>query len=150
MEIDSKYYTPKLEEFHIGFEYEIKENNGYRKIIFDGYTPLIEKSFCGDYGDWYDSLEEDIKIGIIRVKYLDKEDVESLGWIKNHLQLDNEFILRDNQNRLWGLVIYKEGNINLINNKGYFTDVNIKNKSELNKLMEQLNITKVITKDGEG
>ena len=76
-----KYYTPELNEFCLDFEYEEKLNGVYEKKVFDGYTALIKKSFCGDYGDWYDSIEEDIESDRIRIKYLDKEDIESLGFI---------------------------------------------------------------------
>ena len=64
-----KYYTPKIEEFHVGFELELKlhELKEWEKHTFtnketiDGLQPLIENNK-------------------IRVKYLDIEDIESLGW----------------------------------------------------------------------
>lgn len=30
----TKYYTPEIEEFHIGFEYEIKENVDFIKKVY--------------------------------------------------------------------------------------------------------------------
>ena len=79
MERVTKYYTPKLEEFHIGFEYEEKFHT-WEKRIFDGTTTLVENSFYDDYGCPYYSIEEDIKESTCRVKYLDHNDIESFGF----------------------------------------------------------------------
>lgn len=70
----NKYYTPKIEEFHVGFEYEYQDmlphggSVDWFKGIFktDDSLELIFKS-----NDWYD---------LPRVKYLDREDIESLGF----------------------------------------------------------------------
>lgn len=61
---ENKYYTPSIEEFHVGFEYEVYDrlHNIWNK----------ENNFFLQQGDFDDS---------IRVKYLDQEDIESLGWI---------------------------------------------------------------------
>lgn len=64
----NKYYTPKIEEFHVGFEYEAKD-------------PLtnewVEFEINLEFGSlWFASAND------TRVKYLDKEDIESLGWEK--------------------------------------------------------------------
>ena len=65
------YYTPELEEFHIGFEYECwVDDKWYRQ-------PLDENDLI-DFRDFNRKLK-----GLpseIRVKYLDKEDIESLGF----------------------------------------------------------------------
>ncbi len=70
-----EYYTPELEEFHIGFEYEhldsiCKSWNKYtldRDIISNDSLPENPLD-CEESGEQY------------RVKYLDKEDIESLGF----------------------------------------------------------------------
>jgi hypothetical protein len=76
MEQQDKYYTPSIEEFHVGFEYERKTSFGWVKSIF--IEPLFNNSKIGqgsgnDKKEWF-SFER-------RVKYLDKEDIESLGFI---------------------------------------------------------------------
>lgn len=81
----NKYYTPNLEEFHIGFEYEFLEQHGspdeqwVKKIltrISDGENDMY-------LGDTFVAIENyDIVYlrNAWRVKYLDIEDLESLGW----------------------------------------------------------------------
>jgi len=60
---ENKYYTPEIEEFFVGFEYEVydKLHGVWNK----------ENNFFLQQGDFKDS---------IRVKHLDREDIESLGW----------------------------------------------------------------------
>ena len=65
MKEESKYYTPEIEEFHVGFEYEYKYNDkGWTQKV---YEPHFE----------VDKIEAE---KYCRVKYLDKEDIESLGF----------------------------------------------------------------------
>ncbi len=71
MTTEAKYYTPIVEEFHIGFKYE------NRLTIEDGWIECI--------GDWdllnsaYDDFEHDHEniVELYRVKYLDEADVYS-------------------------------------------------------------------------
>ena len=85
---EPKYYTPAVEEFHIGFEYEYK------------HKPHPK----GEWGEWKKETFEDIMIGYgeqifpllpsplgdqdeytkFRVKYLDENDIIELNWVKNH------------------------------------------------------------------
>ena len=78
------YYTPELEEFCIGFLYEYKWNswNGY----FEKTDEWIKEEFLGAGGSQLneeteiDCIEECIKKGTLRVKHLDREDIEGEGW----------------------------------------------------------------------
>jgi hypothetical protein len=68
-----KYYTPEIEEFHIGFEYE----------IMDLALNMVDKEFRSDvitHGGDIDNALEWIKTNEVRVKHLSREDIESLGW----------------------------------------------------------------------
>ncbi len=77
--MNNKYYTPSLEEFHLGFRYEykstydptyLKNTNGeWAKRVFENYINGRE----GEH-EWLD-------INIVRVKYLDRDDIEELGWV---------------------------------------------------------------------
>ena len=130
--INSKYYTPEIEEFHVGFEYEITNGYEWVKKIF---SKEDLKSFL------YEQLENGINQQHIRVKYLDKEDIESLGW--------SDYIPPQEYNHVW-----KKGNFWIsvwfnneipkvritFKNLFFLFDGNIKNKSELKKLMQQLQI----------
>jgi len=113
--MENKYYTPSLEEFHVGFEFEklsvfidyktlkvlkLHEEDAIKKVEqalkYDKqisiphekvwtkmrYSGLMRIQYIKEY------LDQDR----IRVKYLDREDIESLGAI-------NEWVPRRNQDR---------------------------------------------------
>lgn len=163
------YYTPEIEEFHVGFECEYRYDPESRKCrnckgdlytregidpdcIHSGsfYTPpsLYEWKpiiiACDDllYGnyDQYTFLSEPYRE--FRVKFLDKEDIESLGFeLYQNLADDYEFewhIIFNNSR----IGMFYEGNESLDdpNIEFYGTQYYIKNKSELKKLLKQLNI----------
>ena len=78
--MENKYYQPKIEEFHVGFEYEIKG-----LVIKEGWIKTIFRP--GTFQHEFDILcmgrPEIKKYSVpdtIRVKYLDKKDLEDLGW----------------------------------------------------------------------
>lgn len=131
-----KYYTPKIEEFYEGFEYEIKYGDLFYKknsIIKSEENPSIEsiKMF----------LEKE---GIIRVKYLDSEDIESLGF-------DN-YIPPMEYNHSWSFKGSKEpklyawfnDKVPVVRIYSNFPSIQfhgeVKNKSELKKIMQMIGI----------
>ncbi len=65
----SKYYTPSIEEFRVGFEYEYTNDNGgtWSNYVM---TPVDLRRHP------YELTGSDR----LRVKYLDREDIESLGF----------------------------------------------------------------------
>lgn len=73
MTIENKYYIPDIKEFRPGFEYEI--TNGY-EWVEKKFSKLDLKSFL------YGELENGIKQEYIRVKYLDRQDIESVNFGK--------------------------------------------------------------------
>lgn len=75
---NEKYYTPKIEEFHVGFEYEAKE---YLEDT-DEWSEEFAKKAMNDLS-WFNDDYCSLKEGAIRVKYLDQEDIESLGFNKS-------------------------------------------------------------------
>jgi hypothetical protein len=162
------YYTPKIEEFHEGFEYEEKNSfgdgtvktieqynlAGWEKRIFGlGIYPYLNRTMTGRNSKNLPSS--------VRVKYLDRDDIESLGWsffgcpLKEDLKtcdfpivyqiLEEQKNTMQNRRILATLCQIKEGIYNIFKStepievtmefKGM-----IKNKSELKKLMQQLNI----------
>lgn len=121
----NKYYTPSIEEFHVGFEYERFDNSCHKKW----YTYIVEKGDILDYSS---------KLDAIRVKYLDQEDIESLGFKQEN---KNEFTTNLNGD---GYRIHYTDKI-IISYGTYYDSDNlfigyIKNKSEFKKLLKQLNI----------
>ena len=125
------YYTPTIEEFHIGFEYEeyqfLERNWKTVKCEFIKPNTTIDPK-------WF------------RVKYLDQSDIESLGWEskgKSHF-IKSDWILRKFED---GLIIYLDYYAGKLEHSWMYEDSvkilfegTIKNKSELIKLMQQLNI----------
>lgn len=141
-----KYYTPSIEEFHIGFEYEfliehftdnIKQDDIVIKIIIESIDDLIQVL------DNYNTDKNKI-----RVKYLDKEDIESL---LEHLNFEIVTDKPDYFNFRFNKEIYKySGLYNHVDRTISFYDDNfwgdviftgkVKNKNELKRLLKQLEI----------
>lgn len=132
--MESQYYTPEVEEFHKGFEFEWFDNQ------------FKKQSFRITTDDDLEIIEDEIRERKIRVKYLDREDVKSLGW--NYSNLAKNFCILttesdgENNQGLW---------LNSIQNKYQIIDCRIpmhqvlffgtiKNKSELKKIMIQTGI----------
>ncbi len=135
-EVHSKYYTPSIEEFHVGFEYEekITDDSKFEKIIFSKYHK------CCTWG--YDNIdfEEAIKRNRIRVKYLDKEDIESLGFIYDE-ESNNNFYTHKDRRETYLSFFPQQKRIEIGDQENYGSFAGtIKNKSELKKLLTQLNI----------
>ncbi len=131
--MESKYYTPEIEEFHKGFEFEWFENQ-FKKDTFAITTD-----------DDLEIIDDEIREGKIRVKLLDKEDVLSFGWKDDG---NDWFRFRSNTNHNYELSIYDDNRIHIYfirYNNGekkfdqYFAGY-CKNKSELKKLMVQIGI----------
>ena len=75
--MDNKYYTPTIEEFHVGFEFESN---------YVGFSSDLKwrKILLNDSHDWFwTTYKQDAVETEFRVKHLDKEDIESLGFINN-------------------------------------------------------------------
>jgi hypothetical protein len=126
-----KYYTPEISEFYVGFEFELKDyleyqidkdvhvlNRGWDKqvVTFDFFT----KNKLMPYF-----------IQSTRVKYLDQSDIESLGWVKK----ENCFIKNN-----WKLYLYGNSHVQIQSSGNLNFNGIIKNKSELIKLLKQLDI----------
>jgi len=135
--MEIKYYTPSVEEFHIGFEYEwLDEDKTWKKES----TPT-EISVKG-YNDQTYGL---------RVKYLDKEDIESLGFKEIHLKwhfakvIDNDTYMID---PYFHMVPSERENlvrILRVDPESYARETvlfsgDIKNKSELKQVLKMLRL----------
>lgn len=121
----SKYYTPKIEEFHVGFMYEYKSGINW-----------IPMSFSFDILRLY---PESPTKNETRVKYLDSKDIESLGLtlkITEAGQDTKEYPDIYIENTAIGSYFEDdEMNIQL-----YTSFYKIKNRSEFQKLMKQLGL----------
>lgn len=140
--MESKYYTPTIEEFYVGFEYEILENGIWNK-------ETINESNDRDYGNTIITTpyELEVKDTDVRVKFLDREDIESLGWKFKEIEkgmLSNRPIFEfktyllnfdRNEHGIWLLITDEYVEYQHFSGQ-------VKNKSELKKLMQMLNIEK--------
>lgn len=171
MNDQEKYYTPSIEEFHVGFEYEFQlcvewnnekddfEDEGeWVKRIYNGGVILLEETlreydvYKEGKRTFLDAIDYYKESGWIRVKYLDKEDIESLGWgdlnkwvvfkgrgtfmltsftpfecpFERVITISTKDFIRD-----------KSGRFEI---REVVSRINIKNKSQLKQLMEWLKI----------
>jgi hypothetical protein len=122
----NNYYIPSLEELHIGFEYEQHGPlSGWTKQVLD--IDLLGTIINEELEDWCDHH--------IRVKYLDKEDIESFGFDQG--KLPYQFF-----DGIHILIVCKHNRIKIehIADQVCLFDGIIKNRSELKKLLYQLEI----------
>lgn len=127
MEEENKYYTPKIEEFCVGFEFEFETGTeGWKKFQFNKNRATQLLMNVEDFSHQF------------RVKYLDKEDVESLGWecYDGDMQIYNIQIGFD----LYGLYLSNYNMLRITKESNTLFKGEIKNKSELKKLIQQLGI----------
>lgn len=134
---NNKYYTPEIEEFHIGFEFE------YENKLLKQWRQ--EKLSLATPWDW-ETIGLIIKRGAIRVKYLDREDIESLGfiYIKSQPGLTEDYF--ELVSTEWCMdydysTQYCRIFINSDGDSTFFAGT-IKNKSELKRILKMLNILK--------
>ena len=136
---DSKYYIPEIEEFHVGFEYEAIPYRGH-DWIHDKWSDLNNSNTC-------DTLEQ-LNDNRIKVKYLDQEDIESLGWEHGEKRGLGGFTFNSEGSTFYQMYVHdniKEKKIIFLEiyndyDTSYIFQGDIKNKLELKKLMKQLNI----------
>ena len=152
LEQENKYYTPIIDEFHVGFEYEkydkreatYKENNfkstNWHKFKYDIGSIKLSK------------LPTYLYEKNIRVKYLDKEDIESLGFTydktssKSQLKFfkDNLCLFYRPKSKQLGTFTVDPSKshymIKYVRDNKHISTLTIKNKSELKRLLKQLDI----------
>lgn len=157
--IENKYYTPTIEEFYVGFEFQYSCLNS-EKLEKGIAESEWNQDLCE--AEWLDTIcfdweaNSDIFADGYRVKYLDSDDIRSLGFsgsdntVKPPKGIDAKKFtksIEDKEISIYyhcsiinhGLGIFIEivDTTYLLVFKGY-----IKNKSELKKLLSQLQITK--------
>lgn len=137
------YYRPNVEDFCVGFEFEVKNiNGGWSPVILDPDTPV---SAFADKEYWIDKNgDEHTRYSIgdsLRVKLLNHDDLVDLGWkdmspmaMSCYEKGEFQLYLHD-----W----YEKGFLfiqifNVLSNIVY--EGKIKNKIELKKIMKQLEI----------
>lgn len=140
---EKKYYTPSVEEFHVGFEYEAA-------YAGNTSTSTSEPVALGEYESLVcregNVLKLDPSISF-RVKYLDREDIESLGWefVPDNSVGDGDFRWYDlfQKGEFSIALSFETRGTNVIHkNRSVVFDGAIRNKSELQRVMKMLGIEK--------
>lgn len=125
---NEKFYVPQIEEFFVGFEFEYM-NMYYTNWLRTSWGTALNMS----------NLQNDIIAGHIRVKRLDKQDLEELGFLsteKEYVFKHKQWIIRIvNWCHVNGAAMYlteylDAANINIVF-KGF-----ARNKSELSKILK--------------
>lgn len=152
--MENKYYTPELEEFHVGFEFE----SNYILFRKGNKGDEWNKHILTKENTWFwDAYENDAIETEFRVKYLDTEDIESLGFNQRPIDLDgkpNVMYTKPLENKIknfdivdivhnpiskWVLITIGDHQSPWSVWETTFAGT-IKNKSELKKLLKQLGI----------
>ena len=127
-----KYYTPTIEEFYVGFRCEFKndmQDNKWKAETCDVDTVSLAYACIEDEDDDHPFSET------FRVKYLDRKDIEELGWTED-------------------AIMFTKGDFSLIYDDTLYIHIyedfakeqairfygKIKNYNELKKIMEMLEI----------
>jgi hypothetical protein len=149
-----KYYTPKIEEFHVGFEYQYnnastrpKEEQEWSDTKTASGMAIESAEY--DMSDQPPENEREARRNGFRVKHLDREDIESFGFFAaTSSGMANSYGKRDSKNEL-RFVLHEQHQDKTIKiecvlyydaGKRTIFEGTIKNKSELKRLLKQLGI----------
>lgn len=115
MDNNIKYYTPALNDLYIGYHFEIFEDFDYYPekswhpfIYGEEGTDNVENMqspLARPEKDWY---------GKIRTKYLDRKDIESLGWAHFEFNYPNPREIQSFKKGNYFLAFFKDGRIAII------------------------------------
>ncbi len=131
--MDSKYYTPDISEFYVGFEYEkwVTEEQQYITFevlrVADINNAWIKLKAVGMQGVGWE----------IRVKYLDRKDIESFGFTLVDDIDDTGYTSFEYRNYWLGM---KGTEVYIEDDQGMLFYGDIKNKSELKRILKQTRV----------
>jgi len=132
----SKYYTPRIEEFTINFNYEYNTWKGWSLKVMDSFNHRPN----GTMNLQYDLVLNRSKF---RVKYLDRDDIESLGFSVDSYFEAIQSYKRYNTDDFSCIQItcFNSDNIVEIRNPSriMFQGI-IKNKSELERILKIIDV----------
>lgn len=145
---ENKYYKPDISEFHYGFEYESKRSYDKNDDVWDKSVWEFD-SFLSVYDDGEYAFDN---YAGFRVKYLDKSDIESLGF--QYVDGNDLVDLYSTITRLGITWISYYSNFNNIKiwfedrvrdgsgmfNECYVFRGKVKNKNELSKILEMVGV----------
>lgn len=135
--MENKYYTPSIDEFHVGFEYEIGDWIDTANGVEYAY-----KEYIIERPEQIKSISQLIIDDSVRVKCLDREDIESLGFEHDQSTKDGSYfysgtLITENQ---WCINL-KDFIVDIydINGKSDFRfNGFVRNKSELKRILKMI------------
>jgi hypothetical protein len=138
MNMENKYFTPDIEDFYVGYEFETKmygEDDTWVKCI---YSKPTDELFCKDSDDniWVnDSL---------RVPYLTKEQIEAEGWTDDTASFQKpELFLAYQNSSTWRKLVYRfsDNMLQIVEvDDSYKYSGNCKDINTFRKIIKLLNI----------
>jgi len=150
MKEENKYYVPDLEEFHVGFEFEIVPSKGLMIVDYGKpeeksqtvWATEFEKMIYGDsrydiniMGTGLPEINAGIKGKKVRARYLNREDIKAEGFrfiSEDSFEKDN-YTLKFNPNEYGRWVKIKDHEVEYDHFSG-----NIRNRSELKRVLNQI------------
>jgi len=150
--MEAQYYTPTIDEFHVGFEFEMDAGTGWSKQTFP--KPWWESGGMGGMS----TLKRCLQDKNIRVKHLCRQDIEDLltkmgfeveddinsnGGFKQEFRDNLEIKVEANKTDTPMVFIFKSDglyHIEIDETRKVF-ELDIRNKSELRKIMQQCGIS---------
>jgi hypothetical protein len=154
-----KYYTPTLEEFHVGFEYEYQDgpDDSFEPRVHTVFNETERHIWVNDFRDFKGTY---VMAPIMyRVKYLDREDIEDVLGKEfkedsvKYSSVDYKYKKGDIYSKAW-IVSYwvkdRELQITRYDFKGENNpdssrcvfEGTVKNKSEFKRILKQLGLWK--------
>jgi hypothetical protein len=131
--METKYYTPNIREFHVGFEYQWRNKDGF---------PNNEWQH-GEIKDLVQITDIHNSIYELRIKFLDEVDIEGVGWKRKVISGNSGFWYNGDITIQYSMTTHRmyitqadEDKNNLVLFLG-----TIRNKSEFMRIMEQLLIS---------
>ena len=134
--MEPKYYTPTIEEFHIGFECEFKndmQENIWKPEVCDMDTINIA------FNEWEHEDYERKYADAFRVKYIDKDDCLSLGLELKIWDNGSGYFQKGNYTiGIYGTDLFCTVSQNDYGNNIMRFSGDLKNKSELKRILQQV------------
>jgi hypothetical protein len=108
--MENKYFTPDIEDFHIGYECELLMNTNVSILNPTSNAPefkpfIFEKNKIELLIELYDS---------IRVPYLTKEQIEAEGWKEEQMYLNGTFVMILGELNEGYELMFAEGNSQIV------------------------------------
>jgi hypothetical protein len=143
------YYVPEVNEFYEGFEYEAKNSPVVDKCIPEGmsaseyYNTWEKKTYKNEFVKMDKFLETPtVHFREVRVKYLDRKDIEELGWVRTLSQAHKDTYQCKQYDDYFLVIFVDSGKVDIHKSGDGHVFYDIKNKNRLIEVMKDLGLLK--------